>query len=557
MAFDDSIVKFFPDGNGDGFNPFERLDIVSYMRVAYNFSSKAQQMFDNWGNQPINVTFRRDKAEATLGTGNIFIDLNHIDELSYIDTNGKAQQYSRIGAVIHEVCHALTGRRDNITPTDYQGDNVRFVNQIWAEIRQSNGTQAPLLKEMASYTSTAGSFLQMKGYEYTGGASIDAAYNVEQQRAIETSPGSGISINALFNQGTGLTEDDFSSVVLGNSRDLLIGGLANNKLYSGDGNDFLFGGGGNDLLDGGSGSDTAVYKGSKLDYDIRKNSNGTWTVSHKRGAKDAGTDTLTNIEYAQFDNGNFFFPGKEIYQLSANGLTFQNDFALVIDTTGSMGASINTVKAQASSLIEAVFANGNSDGRIGVVSFKDTTNGEPSQVILPFTEQDDFADRKAAALAAINSLTVGGGGDLPETDFDGLRIALNGSMGQWRFGAGTLRIALFTDAPVKDVALAGEVTTLAQNIGATIASSSVVASTGGSVSTFNLKLNSSSSLAGVEGSVDPNPTTAQVTPVGWALPSMFILPSQTGQRFMQVLCQNLRLNSDFFYGRALKTQKWI
>jgi hypothetical protein len=45
--------------------------------------------------------------------------------------------------------------------------------------------------------------------------------------------------------------------------------------------------------------------------------------------------------------------------------------------------------------------------------------------------------------------------------------------------------------------------------------------------------------------------------VGWAMPSMFILPSQTGQRFMQVLCQNLRLNSDFFYGRALKTQKWI
>jgi RTX calcium-binding nonapeptide repeat (4 copies)/von Willebrand factor type A domain len=520
--FDDfAVVNFLPDQKtGEAFNPFERFDIVSYMRGAYNFSNTAKQMFDTWGSKPINVTFRRGKAEADPGTGNIFIDLNYVDELSYIDTNGKAQQYSRLGAVIHELGHALTGRRDNVTPTDYQGNNVRFVNQIWAEIRQSNGTQAPLLKEMASYVTTTVELFQTKGYEYTGGMSIDAAYNVESVRTY--------GLSTIFNQGTGLTDDDASSVSLGNSRDLLIGGLANNKLYSGAGNDFLFGGGGNDFLDGGSGSDTAVYKGSKLDYDINKNPDGTsWTVSHKRGAKDAGTDILKNIEYVQFDNGNFLFPGKETFPLTANGLTFQNDFALVIDTTGSMGSSINSVKAQASSLIEAVFANGNYDGRIGVVSFKDTANGEPSQVILPFTGQDEFADRKSAALAAINSLTVGGGGDTPETALDGLKVALNGSMGQWRFSAGTLRIALFTDAPAKDGALAAEVTALAKNIGATIASSSTIARSGGSVDTFNLRLSSSPSLDGLAGSgdpsltlsataplseapVDPNPTTAQV-----------------------------------------------
>jgi Calx-beta domain/RTX calcium-binding nonapeptide repeat (4 copies)/von Willebrand factor type A domain len=513
--FDDfAVVNFLPDPTtGEVFNPFERFDIFSYMRGAYNFSSTAKQMFDSWGSKPINVTYRKDTAAAKPGTGNIFIDLNYIDGLSYVDTQGKAQQYSRIGAVIHEVCHALTGLKDNITPTDYKGDNVLRVNQIWEEIRQSNGTQAPLLKEMASYTATSRDPLQLEGYEYTGGASIDAAYNVEQQRAIETSPGSGISINALFNQGTGLTEDDFSSAPLGNSRDLLIGGLSPNKLFSGAGDDFLFGGKGNDTLNGGAGNDTAVYFGSKLDYDINKNQNGTWTVSNKRGAKDAGTDTLINIESVQFDNGNFLFPGKETFKLTANGLTFQNDFALVIDTTGSMGSSINSVKAQASSLIEAVFANGNYDGRIGVVSFKDTANGEPSQVILPFTGQDEFADRKSAALAAISSLTVGGGGDTPETALDGLKVALNGSMGQWRFGAGTLRIALFTDAPAKDGALAAEVTTLAKNIGATIASSSTTALSSGLIDTFNLKLSSIVSLDGLTGSGDPSLALNATTPL--------------------------------------------
>jgi hypothetical protein len=153
-----------------------------------------------------------------------------------------------------------------------------------------------------------------------------------------------------------------------------------------------------------------------------------------------------------------------------------------------MGSSIGSVKAQASSLIDAVFADGKTDGRIGIVGFKDSISGQPSQVILPFTNQDDFAARKSAAIAAINSITVGGGGDTPETAFDGLRVALDGSMGKWRFGAGVLRIALFTDAPAKDGALAGQVNALASSIGVTVASRSSLVGSGGSVDTFTLAL---------------------------------------------------------------------
>ncbi|MEG4246762.1 Ig-like domain-containing protein [Microcoleus sp. MON2_D6] len=301
-----------------------------------------------------------------------------------------------------------------------------------------------------------------------------------------------------------------------------MGGSLDNTLLSGDGNDFLFGAGGNDTLSGGAGTDTGVYFGKETDYDIQKNSDGSWSVSHARGAKDAGSDTLRNVEFLQFDGG-------KTYKLAKGGLTFQTDFALVIDTTGSMGSSIGSVKAQASSLIDAVFAGGKNDGRIGVVGFKDSISGEPSQVILPFTNQDDFATRKAAALAAINSITVGGGGDTPETAFDGLRVALDGSMGQWRFGAGVLRIALFTDAAAKDGALAGQVNALASSIGATVAARSSVAGSGGSVDTFNLAFGGDGSSDTQQRSnpgdpnanppfpfvpsddpITPDPTTAQV-----------------------------------------------
>ncbi|MEG4465031.1 MULTISPECIES: Ig-like domain-containing protein [unclassified Microcoleus] len=388
----------------------------------------------------------RVTPSGNVGTGRVEIDFAELNNASYISPTGKAVPDTLTTGLLHELVHALTGKEDNFTSLDYKGDTVKFANQIYKELG---------LPEQVSYLGSDNKGLHKLNYEYTNGAAIDAA-KTEDERYL-------------------------SSTSLGTSRDLLIGGSLDNTLLSGDGNDFLFGAGGNDTLSGGAGTDTGVYFGKETDYDIQKNSDGSWSVSHARGAKDAGSDTLRNVEFLQFDGG-------KTYKLAKGGLTFQTDFALVIDTTGSMGSSIGSVKAQASSLIDAVFAGGKNDGRIGVVGFKDSISGEPSQVILPFTNQDDFATRKAAALAAINSITVGGGGDTPETAFDGLRVALDGSMGQWRFGAGVLRIALFTDAPAKDGALASQVNALASSIGATVAGRSSVAGSSGSVDTFTLAL---------------------------------------------------------------------
>jgi Ca2+-binding RTX toxin-like protein len=466
------------------FSAAEKATILAAMQTAYDGSGTARTMFENWiaTGKTIGIENVPGVFQAFVGAGNLQIDLAFLNDLSYVNDKGKPVLHSLLGALVHELGHALTGRLDNTSATDYQGDNVRYVNTIWKELG---------LDKEISYLAQARSNLHKVGYEYTNGATINAAR-------------------------TG--DVNMNTAALGNSKDLLIGGPSANILQSSAGDDFLFGAGGNDDLNGGAGKDTAVYYGSALDYDIRQNLDGSWAVRNARGAKDAGSDTLKNIETVQFDGG-------KTYELKKNGLTFQTDFALVIDTTGSMGSSIGSVKTQASALIDAVFAGGKNDGRIGVVGFKDTTNGEPSSVILPFTDQDDFAARKSAAISAINGITVGGGGDLPETAYDGLLVALNGSMGQWRPGSGVHRIALFTDAPAKDGALAGQVTTLANSIGATISKKASIASLGGSVDTFNLSFGGGSStlfnpddpsaspdfpFVSIDDPITPDPTTTQV-----------------------------------------------
>lgn len=474
------------------FSPAIQAEILNVLETADKGSATARTMFDNWfskAGNTIDFKFVKGVYQAFRGLGRVEIDPNYIKTLSYINDTGTPVLHTPLGAITHELGHALTGKPDNVTSKDFQGDNVRFVNQIWKELG---------LDKEISYVAQARNDLHKVGYQYTNGAAIDAAIT-QDSKAVRFL---GFDIPFI--------SDDVSTTGLGVSRDLLIGGPSANTLEAGKGDDFLFGAGGEDKLNGGAGKDTAVYFGTPLDYDIRRNSNGTWAVRNVRGAKDAGSDTLKNVEAVQFDGG-------KVFDLKKKGLTFQTDFALVIDTTGSMGDDIGAVKAQSNKLIDAVFAGGKNDGRIGVVSFKDTTIGQASRVILPFTDQDDFAARKSAATSAINSITVSGGGDLPETAFDGLRLALNGAMGKWRFGAGVLRVALFTDAKAKDGALAGEVSALARNIGATITKSSSLVGGGGSVDTFSLSLDSS----GLNDFIDlpfepsndpitPDPTTAEV-----------------------------------------------
>ena len=66
--------------------------------------------------------------------------------------------------------------------------------------------------------------------------------------------------------------------------------------------DTVRGNGGNDVFDGKGGSDTAVFSGTKANYTLTKNADGSITVQDNRAGKD-GKDTLKNIETAKFSDG--------------------------------------------------------------------------------------------------------------------------------------------------------------------------------------------------------------------------------------------------------------
>ncbi|WP_284126127.1 hypothetical protein [Parerythrobacter aestuarii] len=86
------------------------------------------------------------------------------------------------------------------------------------------------------------------------------------------------------------------------------GNFAANTLIGSDQANILTGLGGDDTLDGGANVDTAVVNGNQADYTVTQTSTGVFEVSGPDG-----TDTLTAIEYLQFDDATIrLMPGEGV-----------------------------------------------------------------------------------------------------------------------------------------------------------------------------------------------------------------------------------------------------
>jgi Mg-chelatase subunit ChlD len=118
------------------------------------------------------------------------------------------------------------------------------------------------------------------------------------------------------------------------------------------------------------------------------------------------------------------------------------DIAFVIDTTGSMGSAINSVKAAATQLVNTVTAQ-TSAARFALVDYRDfpVRTGTPTDY--PAKLDQDFTSDAATINGAIQSLVLGNGGDLPETMYSGLATAFDLT---WRPGVKKMAIVL-ADAP--------------------------------------------------------------------------------------------------------------
>jgi lysophospholipase L1-like esterase len=118
------------------------------------------------------------------------------------------------------------------------------------------------------------------------------------------------------------------------------------------------------------------------------------------------------------------------------------DVAFVVDTTGSMGSEIAEVQANLSSLVDQLAAQTDSY-RVAVVSYRDFPERTGDPVDYPFRVDQTFTDDPALIQAAIDSLTLGNGGDWEETVFSGIQAAIELS---WRPGVTKIMIVI-GDAP--------------------------------------------------------------------------------------------------------------
>lgn len=127
----------------------------------------------------------------------------------------------------------------------------------------------------------------------------------------------------------------------------------------------------------------------------------------------------------------------------AAGLNSSNlDLAFVIDTTGSMGSTIDAVKAFSTQLVD-VLASRTGSYRFALVDYRDFPERTGSSGDYPARVDLDFTDSVTDITTEIHALSLGYGGDGPETAWSGIDSALNLS---WRPGVKKVLVQL-GDAP--------------------------------------------------------------------------------------------------------------
>ena len=115
------------------------------------------------------------------------------------------------------------------------------------------------------------------------------------------------------------------------------------------------------------------------------------------------------------------------------------DIAFVVDTTGSMGDDIDRVKKDINTYLNTLQANG-IDYRVALVDYRDFASRTGSQYDYAYNVCLDFTNDTARIRSAVSALSLGYGGDAPETVYSALVDGLKAL--SWREDAGKAAIVM-------------------------------------------------------------------------------------------------------------------
>ncbi|MFC0269654.1 calcium-binding protein [Kushneria aurantia] len=235
------------------FSAEDRAVILGVIKEAYQGSTIARDMFDNWIASGRDITFYYGEGRFDAWDGVATIDLNELDNAHYIDFYGNAVHDTPLVAIIHELGHALTARTDDYSKDLPAGENQAFVNEI---IEQMGGDY---VKQLAYMAYDASGDIIKDGYAYSDGIKLDYAWVKKWSwlpNDYDTTEG-GTYLEPQKDLLIGSA--DANELKSGAGDDFVYGLEGDDRLIGGSGDDRLSGGAGADMLDGGDGSDFASY----------------------------------------------------------------------------------------------------------------------------------------------------------------------------------------------------------------------------------------------------------------------------------------------------------
>lgn len=123
------------------------------------------------------------------------------------------------------------------------------------------------------------------------------------------------------------------------------------------------------------------------------------------------------------------------------------DLVFIIDSTGSMGSYIDSVKSNLTSFVE--YLDGKDvDLRMSVIDYKDITEDGTDSTYIHQIDGDKWSNDVDKIIDVFSSISVDGGGDTPETPTDALNKIVASDY-NWRDNASRFAFVL-TDAGYKD-----------------------------------------------------------------------------------------------------------
>ncbi|MEL7100527.1 MAG: calcium-binding protein [Pseudomonadota bacterium] len=249
-------------------------DFVSFSFTALGATSSVK--ITNTG------TTRTDKSDARVDNVGVF-DLATVGAIEQFGDGGSSNRFQGTDADDFMV----GGGRQDVFQGSEGADTIDGANgtdtlDYSASTEGVNVFGRGTANEVASTGGLAEGDV-IRNIERVIGSEFDDVINVDTNKTtIETLGGDDLIIGAF-------------------NFDRLDGGDGDDTIFGGAQNDTLIGGAGNDSLDGETGTDTAVFDGSRGQFDFDIDGDVTLVINRASGE----IDRLERIEFLEFDNGTF------------------------------------------------------------------------------------------------------------------------------------------------------------------------------------------------------------------------------------------------------------